>query len=257
MSAMMGTTADAWVAVAIFDELGQPVAYNALHASSLAGAAIPYDPQFVLQQKVQHYTVPSISVTIGPNAFSGRASVQANVLTAAVGGVTYCEPNVNYIWIWSKNRTTGPTADSRVGWLEVGEESGKYLDVVEVPVIVHDIDPAAHIVAIQFRVRFDVSLVQAVDVIERDFAKQFGTTFFTYDIEDGVLVGELQLPPYPGANGWMTGTGRVCSIFFKVLYKAPPPTGSVLTLSDAFLVNSDAKPIGLTRLDNGYVSIVG
>jgi hypothetical protein len=270
MAAMMGATADAWVAVAIFDELGQPVAYNALHASILAGAAIPYDPQFVLQQKVQHYTVPSISVTIGPNAFSGRASVQANVLTAAVGGVTYCGPKVHYIWIWSKNRTTGPGADSRVGWLEVGEKSGKYLDVVEVPVIVHDIDPAAHIVAIQFRVTFDTSLVELADlnkdgkidendIIERDFVKQFGTTFFAVqvDIQNGLIVGELQLPPYPGEKGWMTGSGTMCSLFFKVLYKAPPPTGAVLTLSDAFLVNSDAKPIGFTRLDNGYVSIVG
>jgi hypothetical protein len=260
MSSMMGTAADAWVAVAIFDELSQPVAYNALHASSLSGAAIPYDPQFVLQQQVQHYIVPSISVTIGPNAFSGRASLQANVLTAAVGGVTYCEPNVNHIWIWSKNRTTGPGADKAVGWLEIGEKSGKYLNVVEVPVIVHDIDPAAHIVAIQFKVKFDTSLVEFVEAIERDFVKQFGTTYFVVDdshIEDGLLVGELQLPPYPGENGWMTGSGTVCTINFRLLYKAPPPTGSVLTLADAFLVNSDAKPIGFSRLENGYISIVG
>ena len=276
MSAMMGTTADAWVAIAIFDELGQPVAYNALHASSLVEPQIQYENttegrmEFVVQQKTQQYTVPSISVTIGPNAFSGRASVQANVLTAAVGGVTYCQPNVNYVWIWSKNRITGPTADSRVGWLEIGEKSGKYLDVVEVPVNVHDIDPAAHIVAIQFRVTFDTSLVELADlnkdgkidendVIERDFVKQFGTTFFAVqvDIQNGLIVGELQLPPYPGANGWMTGSGTMCSLFFKVLYKAPPPTGAVLTLSDAFLVNGFAEPIEFTRLDNGYISIVG
>jgi hypothetical protein len=55
----------------------------------------------------------------------------------------------------------------------------------------------------------------------------------------------------------MTGSGTMCSLFFKVLYKAPPPTGAVLTLSDAFLVNGFAEPIEFTRLDNGYISIVG
>jgi len=257
MSALMGATSDAWVAVAIFDELGQPVAYNALHAFTLTGPAIAYDEQFVLEQKVRNYAIGSISVTIGPNAFSGRASVQANVLTAAVGGVTYCEPNAHYIWIWSKSRTTGPGVETGVGWLEVAKKSAKYNDVVSVPVIIHDVDPAAHVVGIQFKLKFDTSLLQAIEAIEGDFVKQFGDTFFTYHIENGILVGELQLPPYPGENGWMTGTGTVCTINFRVLYRAPPPTGSVLTLTDAFLVDADAKAIRFTRLEHGYCAIVG
>ena len=94
-----------------------------------------------------------------------------------------------------------------------------------------------------------------VNVTEGDFVKQFGDTYFVYYIEDGVLVGELQLPPWPGENGWMRGSGTVAIIEFRAIYRAPPAASCYLTLTDAMMVDADGTEIEFQRLVNGYYEI--
>jgi hypothetical protein len=112
--------------------------------------------------------------------------------------------------------------------------------------------PELHVVGIEFEIAFDSSILEVVEVLEGDFAQQFGDTFFIVHVEDNVLVGELQLPPYPGDEGWMRGSGTVATIEFTAL-----ATGSSeLTLEDARMVNADAEVVPFDKLENGFANIV-
>ncbi|MEM3731327.1 MAG: cohesin domain-containing protein [Candidatus Bathyarchaeia archaeon] len=243
-----------WSTVTIFDELGQPVAYVGT-SKSWAGVQVKSqdDLKFVTEQRVEQISISNIPITIAPNAFSGRASVQASVLTAA-GGTSYSEPTVYYIWIWKEKPTLPPAAGTAS--LQVSSHTVKSGQKFTVTVTIKDVNPDMHIVGIQFKLKFDTNLIKATKVTEGPFVKQFGETFFQWYIENDVLVGVLQLPPYPGPNGWMSGTGTLCTIDFEVIYKAPPPYGTPLTISDAFLVNANAERIEFLSLVHGYVSIV-
>jgi len=252
--------------VAIFDELGQPVAYTALEndIGPMIYDGKAYHPawddgekfiQFVNVGRPRDFTPDgNFSVTIGANAFSGRASVHGNVLTG-IGGVPYCGPTIEHIWIWKDHEPyVKPLgADS----LEVSSHVVNSGETFNVTITINGVNPDAHAVAIEFTLKFDIGDLKALRAVEGDFVKQFGDTFFTYQIENDVLVGLIQLPPWPGENGWMRESGTICTIEFEAIYMAPPPHVSSLTLTNAFLVDMHADDLEILSLKHGSVTITG
>jgi hypothetical protein len=212
---------------------------------------------FVLSDAGRDFKADKISIMVPNSAFSGVATIRANVFTDFpwYSGVPYANPKLGEKRVWIKSflppQPTPPPVSTKT-WLEVGSVTLAVTKTGTVDVVIHDVDPSAHITAIQFSVKFDTSLVTATLVKEGPFVKQFGDTFFTAYIENGLIVGELQLPPYPGANGWMTGTGTVATITFKAL----SGTGSCfLTLSDAFIVDNNANSISFLKLQSGIARV--
>jgi len=249
---------DVWPTVAVFDELGQPVAYTALLADI---GSIDYHPaddggvyfkEFVAEGRTRPFKVPgTVSVTIGPNAFSGRAKVHGNVLTG-LGGIPYCEPTIEHIWIWKESHV--PLFRIAAESLKVSSHDVHYEETFNATITINDVYPDAHVVAIEFNLEFDTLALEALQVVEGDFVKQFGESFFTSYINDGVLVGTIQLPPWPGENGWMRESGTICTIEFKAIHEAP--YGSPLTLTNAFVVSADGNDLEFRRLIHGYVTII-
>jgi len=95
-----------------------------------------------------------------------------------------------------------------------------------------------------------------LDVVPGDFIGQFGEVFLVWKWEEpNVIVGELQLPPWPGENGWMTGSGTVATIKFETDYRAPPTCAAELTLLNAFMVDADAQMVDFLLLEHGYYEI--
>ena len=96
--------------------------------------------------------------------------------------------------------------------------------------------------------------------------KQFGDTTFAYTCETDAIVGILQLPPYPGEDGWMREGGTLARIRFKTLTNdvtGDPITGScMLTLTNAILLGYNADDPGepfeleFKRLEHGICSVV-
>jgi hypothetical protein len=272
MKQLIGDTkADVWTAILIVDELGQPAAYTGLNTRVATEDYYKYvdlyvkdvntteqthwgtDNKFISLEMSRTVSFKGNSVTIGPNAFSGKASIYGSVLTK-LGGVPYGVPSEPTL-IWIRKGKEVPYAPPAAPSLKVSSVKAPYNKPIKVNIIISDVNPDAHIVAVEFRVKFDKTYLNAINVTEGDFVKQFGDTFFTYYIEEDVLVGILQLPPWPGEAGWMSGTGTLAVIEFKSLYTAPPPATTIIDLSDAHFVDADGNMRNFKNLESGTVTI--
>ncbi len=128
-------------------------------------------------------------------------------------------------------------------------------ETFSVNVTIQDVDAAWKIIAIQFRLTYNSTLLQLVNVTEGPFMKQFGDTFFiVMNYPDDplygthVAVGILLLPNATGQ--WETypeGSGLLATITFKVIYQhvglENPPLTCNLTLIDTILVNEKLETI--------------
>jgi hypothetical protein len=237
-----------------FDELNQPL-FGQFFGLNIE--PIPFDSDFVLDEADREVPAGKVSITIPRSAYSGVGTIYVNIFTDFLWnqGVPYSDPTtgMKQVWISTKD-IPGPTVSE--AWLQVSRASVYADSVFNIDITIHDVDPDTHIVGIQFKLEFDTTLLEvesSEDVTEGDFVKQFGETFFVVHVEDNVIIGELQMPPYPGDNGWMRGTGTLATIQFKAI-----KTGSTfLTLRSASLVDADANPVELRYLIHGYVKVTG
>jgi len=133
----------------------------------------------------------------------------------------------------------------------------------EVKVNMKDLDKDWHLTGLQFKLRYNTSLVETKPewIVEGDFLKSFGTTFFQAIVEnDYGLVGIIVLPDQNGSwNGtFAQGNGVIATLTFRTLYQPVEPLGStigMLELFDTILVNDETKEIPHTVV-NGEFEII-
>jgi hypothetical protein len=252
---LAGVNAKVLLVYSGFDELGQPLfsQYMPLNVDYANTPNAVARNSFVLSNGRDLMTTKT-SITIPSSAFSGVATIRGNLFTDFPWylGVPYANPKLGEKKVWIKAFLVPTQPVSIKTWLEVQSITIQTKKTGSINIVIHDVDPSAHIAAIQFSLKFDTSLLNASKVTEGPFVKQFGDTFFTAYVENGVIVGELQLPPYPGPNGWMTGTGTIATIQFTAL----SGIGSCfLTLTDAFLVDNNANSINFLTLQQGIAKV--
>jgi len=241
-----------------FDELKQPLLNQYIPIS--IGYFMDTPPtvddmnSFVLDPAGRQLDSPRTSITIPKSAYSGVAAINGNVFTDFpwFSGVPYSSTTRKQVWILAS--PLGPTPEpppAPTAVLSVSSARVSESQIFFVEVKIKDLDPDAHIVAIEFRVKYEDSLLEALEVIEGDFVKQFGDTFLMWHIEDSVIVGELQLPPWPGENGWMRGSGTVVRIKFHALAYG----SCFLTPTEAVMLDVDANYVEFKRLEYGLVIV--
>ena len=128
-------------------------------------------------------------------------------------------------------------------------------DTFDVNVTLEDVDAALELVGVQFRLRYNTTILEVVDVAEGLFLQDprwdlYGTFWVSY-VEDDVLYGPHVLAGnmiYPNTtNGafdqtqFPEGSGIVATITFKVLQG--PSSAALFTLIDTQLFDPDGNKI--------------
>jgi len=149
-------------------------------------------------------------------------------------------------------------------------QAQKIDETFSVTVKIYGLETDDKAVSIQFRVTYNASLLEALNVTEGPFLQQFNNTvnppytFLINYIEDdprygpNVLVGILLLPN--GTGYWTNfpeGNGTLATITFKAINQTgepKPPASSMLTLNDTQLTDDESNIIPHT-LVNGYYEI--
>jgi parallel beta-helix repeat protein len=125
-----------------------------------------------------------------------------------------------------------------------------------------------NVVGVQFRLGYNSTLLEVVNVTEGPFMKNFGDTFFTYVIEEPaygypahILIGIVLLPPW---TDFPYGDGALVTITFKIIYQekvldpeaTPPLTCSLMLFDvrDLFLVDYEQERIPC-NLEHGLYEI--
>lgn len=134
-------------------------------------------------------------------------------------------------------------------------------ETFSINVTINNLSEDWKMVSVQFRLSYNSSLLEVLDVTEGPFMNQAGLTLFIYQIEDDgiygphVLVGILLMPQ------WTTfphGSGTLATITFNATYcqrEDPVFLASCdLTLVDTILVNSDIEDV-LHDVENGHYEI--
>jgi len=129
------------------------------------------------------------------------------------------------------------------------------------------VEASRRIVGVQFRVTYDPTLVEALQVYEGPFLRQFNNTAespytsLTSYIEvdpvygSNVLVGLLVLPNETGVwSNFPRGTGALATITFKALYRPMEPDTLTmpLTLVNTQIVDDNLDEVSHTILDASY-----
>ena len=122
-----------------------------------------------------------------------------------------------------------------------------------VNMVVGGVDLGERVTGMQFRVKYDSSLLQVTGVTEGSFMKSFGSTYFLYAIDDdfavyggNVLVGVLLLPDDNGVWArFSEGTGTVATITFGTIARPKyVPTTTKFTIVNNLVVNDNAPTPG-------------
>jgi hypothetical protein len=140
-------------------------------------------------------------------------------------------------------------------------------DSFNVTVNLSFVDASRRMVGVQFRVTYDPTLVEALQVYEGPFLGQFNNTAappytsLTYSIEvdavygPNVLVGLLVLPNETGVwSNFPRGTGALATITFKALYRPmePDTVTMPLTLVNTLIVDDNLDEVFHTILNASY-----
>jgi len=129
------------------------------------------------------------------------------------------------------------------------------------------VEASRRIVGVQFRVTYDPTLIEALQVHEGPFLRQFNNTAappytsLTSSIEvdaiygPNVLVGILVLPNETGLwSNFPTGTGALVTITFKALYRPMEPDTLTmpLTLVNTLIIDDNLDEVSHTILNASY-----
>jgi len=261
-----------------FDELNAPLFNQYL---DLTGSIGTYSTTvtnasmqaFVASSTGRTYPVGVTSITIPSSAFSGIANMYLNVYSDYpwLNGVPYSPRATKQVWIQAKPSVSPPSIKVSVAkliaptWTWTAAKAVAAGGYFTVAVSISNVDPSEHITAIQFQLEYDPNVIDtdASNVTVGPFVAKFGDTFLQAYVENNgpkhVLVGELQLPPYPGAKGWMTGSGIICYIKFKAVLIPTSTTlvtsGFNLNAASTYLSDADANLLNFSHVENGYYVI--
>jgi hypothetical protein len=146
-------------------------------------------------------------------------------------------------------------------------------ETFNVTVNIHNLDVSQKLIFAQFRVAYNDTLLQAVDVNEGPFLQQFTNTaqppytlFINYTEDNyrygpNVLVGILLMPnSTPDGGVWTNhpyGDGTLATITFKALYRPlepSPPASCLLNLTDTLLVGDIPQTYNVTEISHTATS---
>jgi hypothetical protein len=141
-------------------------------------------------------------------------------------------------------------------WLKVEPEivtAANLGDEVTVNVTTKAIVDALRIVSIEFKLRYNTTLLEVINVTEGDLLKKFGSTNFTTEVEyDYVLVNVTLMiigPPFP------SGSGTLATIKFNATYIPETITTSSLELDDVKLSDVDGNAVEYDHLESGAYQV--
>lgn len=157
--------------------------------------------------------------------------------------------------------------DPRMSFEKLQYTAQKVGDNFNVTVYLSFVEASRRIVGVQFRATYDPTLVEALQVYEGPFLRQFNntaappytslTSYIEVDPVYGpnVLVGLLVLPNETGVwSNFPTGTGALATITFKALYRPMEPDTLTmpLTLVNTQIVDDNLDEVSHTVLNASY-----
>ena len=153
--------------------------------------------------------------------------------------------------------------------LWVGDQYGK---TFKINVTINDLHFAWHLIGVQFRLGYNKTLVEVVDVEEGPFLQyyaQYGTYPIVIFEDDGVygphiLFGDIILPNSTGSwawmpdyHGWPNGTGVLATITFRPLLQSWTETYTDdFPILEVVLCDEEAKDIGYLPPQHGTYTML-
>ena len=144
----------------------------------------------------------------------------------------------------------------------------KLNETFDIAVTVNNLEASLQLVSVQFRLCYNDTLLEVVDVQEGPFLKDprwnlYGTYFIHYVETDpiygpNVLVGILLLPNATGQydqTNFPEGNGTLATITFKAIYKPEVPNPAEvcgLNLEDALLLDKNLAEIPYVAMGGSY-----
>ena len=136
-----------------------------------------------------------------------------------------------------------------------------------VNITINDVHIDWRVIGVQFRLTYNATLLQLLNVTEGPFMAQAGTTLFMCFIEEddpvygaNTVVGILILPNATGQwNVFPEGSGVIATLTFKTIYQhkgiEKQPLSCTLQLIETKIINDDLKEI-LHTVNSGYYEIL-
>ena len=133
-------------------------------------------------------------------------------------------------------------------------------ETFDINVTINNVEATDKVIGIEFKLHYNTSLLEVVDVAEGPFLAQFNNTptepyvyFIYYVEEDYVVVGLYLMPNATGYhNVYPEGSGTITTITFKTL---PMPSSQCdLTLDWVLLIDSDGVEIPC-YIESGHYSM--
>jgi hypothetical protein len=132
-------------------------------------------------------------------------------------------------------------------------------------ITMNDLGQYWRVIGVQFRLQYNDTLLEVVNVTEGPFMKQAGTTFFICFVEEdplygpNVLVGIIVKPNAAGQwNVFPSGSGILTTITFKTIYQErgleKPPLTCDLKLNETLIICDDGTKTP-HNLQNGIYKI--
>ncbi|MEM2293150.1 MAG: PKD domain-containing protein [Nitrososphaerota archaeon] len=122
-------------------------------------------------------------------------------------------------------------------------------------ITISGVNESQHLIGIHFRLLYRSDLLKVIDVFEGSFLRNYGNTFFAWNLEeDGfyggphVVVGSMILPNSTGQwpGPFPEGNGTVATIKFRVIYRPVEPNPievCVLRFAEVILLNDKGEEI--------------
>jgi hypothetical protein len=141
-------------------------------------------------------------------------------------------------------------------WLKIEPEivtAANLGDEVTVNVTAREIVDALRIVSIEFKLHYNTTLLEVINVMEGDLLKKFGSTNFTTKVENDYVLVNVTLmitgPPFP------SGSGTLATIKFNATYIPETITTSSLELDDVKLSDVDGNAVEYDHLESGTYQV--
>jgi len=124
----------------------------------------------------------------------------------------------------------------------------------KINVTINNVDINQRVIAVQFRIPYNATLLQFIDIAEGPFMKQAGNTLFMWYDEESVLFGRnlvVGIFIYPDENGtwheFPEGSGLLATITFKAIYQErgleKPPLACNLALCDTLIIDDEIQEV--------------
>gem|GEM_PF-1929562 len=134
-------------------------------------------------------------------------------------------------------------------------------------ITISDVNVNWKVIAVQFRLIYNATLLKVLDVSEGPFMAQAGDTLLMCFIEeedivygDNIVVGILLLPNATGQwNVFPEGSGTIATITFQVIYQhrgiENPPLSCILQLIETKIIDTSLREI-IHEEEDGYYEIL-